>query len=127
MFDTEEEEQEEEEQEDEDGLLSAADILGCDDRSYVDVDVSQWWKVEGKGTIRIRSLSAKEAVALTNLEKQESMIQVVARCAIDENGRRMFTDKQVEALKKKSFAAFIAIQKAAMKLNGLSAEEVKND
>jgi len=107
-------------------LLTAADILGCDDKNFVDVDVSQWWNVGEKGTIRIREMDAKEAMSLTKLDNQESMILVVSRCAVDEEGNRIFTDKQVEALKRKSFAAFITIQKAAMKLNGLSSDEIKN-
>jgi hypothetical protein len=104
-------------------LLTAAEVLQAEDADFVDVDVSQWWG----GTIRIRALTAKEAITFTKLEQQESMIMVVSRCAIDEDGNRLFTDKQVEKLKTKSFAAFIKIQKAAMKLNGLSTETVKND
>lgn len=114
------------EDQDQDQLLTAADILDSDDESYVDVDVSKWWKVGDKGTIRIRSMTAREALAFRNIDNQESMISVVSRCAIDQDGNRLFTDRQVERLKKKCFAAFITIQEAAMRLNGLSSEKAKN-
>lgn len=115
-----------EDSEKEEELLSAADILDSDDESYVDVDVSKWWKVGEKGTVRIRSMTAREALSFRNIDSQESMISVVSRCAVDKDGNRLFTDKQVERLKKKCFAAFITIQEAAMKLNGLSTEKAKN-
>lgn len=109
------------EEEGEKKLLSAVDILDRDDQTFVDVYVEAW-----KGTVRIRALTAKEAMTFLDLEKHEGMIQLVSKCAIDANGKRLFTDDQVNKLKNKNFSAFITIQRAAMKLNALREEDAKN-
>jgi len=103
-------------------LLTAQDIFDCDDIGFVDVDVPQWG-----GTVRVRALTAKEAMTFLGEGKQESMVILVARCVINEDGDRLFTDAQISKLKEKAFSAFIKIQKEAMRLNGLSSDEAKND
>ena len=120
---------------DEVSLLSADDILEADDYKYVDVDVSEWWGVpqeDGtrKGSIRIRALAADEALSFFRAkDSEEAMINLVAKCAVDCNGDKLFSHEQVKRLRKKSFAAFAKIQNAGMKLNGLDKklDETKND
>lgn len=101
-------------------LLTAAEILKADDFQYVDVDCRPFWP----GSIRILALSAKEAFDFVGLGKHnDAMVRIVCKCAVDLKGNRLFTDDQLALLKEKKFAVFHKIQKATMKLNGLSDEE----
>lgn len=103
-------------------IVSAEDILKAEDIRFVDVDVSPW---VGEGAhVRLMSLSAEEAFKfIEDIGKQAGMVQIVVKSAVDENGKRLFTDEQGDALRKKAFGMFARIQDAAMKLNGLRKED----
>lgn len=105
-------------------FLTAQDILDADDMAVVEVDVPEWG-----GTIRLRPMSAEEVIAFNeenkDANKKHAALRVTAACAVDEAGNRLFTSKQMESLAKKSLAAFMRIQKVAMRINGLDDKEVK--
>jgi hypothetical protein len=99
-------------------LLSAADILGAEDLVPVEVDVPEWG-----GTIRIRPLSAAEALTfIESLKKrqEEGAMRILIASAIDAAGKQLFTEADVHRLKAKSLRALMRVQNAAMQLNGLS-------
>jgi hypothetical protein len=57
-------------------------------------------------------------------------VSILVACAVDEEGNQLFTQEQANVLVKKSIGAVMRIQRAAMKLNGWTAEakeEAKND
>lgn len=112
-------------------IVSGDEILKAEDTRYVEVDISPWL---GSGAyIRLKSLQAEEAFTfIENIGKNEGMIQIVVKSAVDEEGNRILTDDKAEALKKKSFGMFARIQEAAMELNGLRKRDnfgtrIKND
>lgn len=111
-------------------LLSREDIVNKDDRKYEDVEVPEWG-----GTVRLRSMSGTErdgfeaSVAngpkgkrnLTNLRAR-----LVALCAVDENGRRLFSNSQdVIMLGNKSVAALQRLFNKANEMNGLTEKDVE--
>jgi hypothetical protein len=113
-------------------LLSRDAILGAPDRKTEDVDVPEWG-----GTVRIRSLSGTERDAF-----EASMVQInasggrqvklenirarlVALTAVDEEGERLFSDKDVKELGQKSAAALDRVWDASQRLSGLSDEDVQ--
>ena len=101
-------------------LLSADEILAAPDLAFEDVPVPEWG-----GTVRIQALPADEAAELIELlntpeGKKLGPVRVLAQSAVDDKGARLFTQAQVEALKKKSMRVFLRLQKTAMDINGFN-------
>ena len=111
-------------------LLSRDTILGADRRTE-DVDVPEWG-----GTVRVRGLSGTERdayeatiVRVRGDGSQEFTLanaraRLVALTACDENGERIFTDKDVTALGKKSATALERVYDVARRVSGLATEDV---
>ena len=108
-------------------LLSRDTILGADDRRTEDVEVPEWG-----GTVRVRGLSGTERDAyeasIVRLKDdgsqtftlQNARARLVALCACDEDGERIFTDKDVNELGRKSAVALERVFDAARRVSGLS-------
>lgn len=110
-------------------ILSVDEILEAPDIITSQVYIREWG-----GSVKLRNLSAAEAIDFVRQHKDDkegaSAVEIVALCAIDENGERLFTKEKVQELKKKSFRAILKLQDEAMRINGMkedSLEEAKND
>lgn len=111
-------------------FLTAAEILNADDLEYTEIEVPEW-----KGTLRLRVMSADEAIKFqdqinTPSLKKSAWVKILALCAVDGEGKRLFSDREMEALRKKSTKVFLRIQKVLLKLNGFTEdveETAKND
>ena len=111
-------------------LLSKDQILSADDLQTKDVYVKPWG-----GCVRIRTMTAHERdqfeqQILTNKGgKKERMDDIRATLAslavVDEDGKRLFTDKDVKALSKKSAAAMDQIFGEAQELNAVRDQDVE--
>jgi len=118
--------------------LTAEQILGMDDLNTMDVEVPEW-PIDGEpGTIRLKTLSAREAMTFQKSmqssprAREDAMVNIVVLSAVDEDNNRLFNPKQVEALRDKSVKVFTRLQTAAMELNGFATpkkelDEAKND
>lgn len=117
-------------------LLTAAEILAADDSTFEDVPVPEWGKDAG---IRLRSLTGEErdafeksVVRVTGKGKSESReviiegmrAKLIARCAVDDKGVRLFSDADIAKLGKKNGAVIDRLFAIAQKLSGLSQEDV---
>jgi hypothetical protein len=101
-------------------LLTRDAILSVDDTTYAIVPVPEWG-----GDVRVRSLSgADRATIIANYNDGEDAgkfdLYILALCLVDENGNRMFTVKDVDALAKKSSIALIRVTEEAKRISGLS-------
>jgi len=113
-------------------LLTRDAILGADDRPTVDVEVPEWG-----GTVRVRGLSGAERdayeVALAGVRPDGSRrlnlvnvrARLIAMTVVDEDGARMFTDADAEALGAKSGTAMQRVFETAQHLSGLTDEDVE--
>lgn len=112
-------------------LLSRDAILQADDLPTETVEVKEWG-----GSVCIRSMTGAERdkYEASMVERKGKDVQVnlknirarlVALCCIDEDGKRLFADSDMEALGKKSAAALDRVFAVAQKLNGLSAQDVE--
>lgn len=113
-------------------LLNKEQILSAPDLTSEIVEVPEWG-----GQVRVRMLSALERDALFaeffDLEHERIRPERVARLRVhlaaltlvDDDGNRLFNDEEIEKLGLKSSAAIERISEAAMRLNGLSAEEMQ--
>jgi hypothetical protein len=102
-------------------MLTASDILEANDIVVEEVYVSEWG-----GTVRLQSMSGDEVVEFVEKygqDKNMSAARIVVMCAVDGEGNRLFTDDQIEPLKKKSFSAILKLQKVALRINGMKDDE----
>jgi hypothetical protein len=108
------------------GLLSKAEILGADDLPFRDVPVPEWG-----GSVRVRTMNGKERDEFRAALASEgpvpvaklSAVLLVATC-VDENGVRLFTMEDMEALQAKCATALDAPAGVAMQINGLAVSAV---
>ena len=110
------------------------DILGADDRPWIDVPTPEW----PVKTVRIISMSGAdrdswEASALirrASLEGTDRLrnlrAELVGRCAVDPTtGERIFGENDIEALGGKSAKVLERLFAAATQLNAVSDEDMK--
>lgn len=113
-------------------LLSKDAILSADDRRYAEVNVPEWG-----GSVRLRSLSGTERdrfeasfqetkgkAAKDNMENFRA--RLVALCAVDEEGKLLFSNRQeVILLGNKSVAALQRLFDKCNEMNGISEQDVE--
>lgn len=108
----------------------AEEILALDDRKVVEVEVPEW----GGRKVRLMEMSAadRDRYEMENLEAREKKTgarqvraRLVALCLVDEEGKRVFTDQQVDALGAKSAKALDRLFWKARELNILEEEQVQ--
>ena len=110
--------------------LTRDDILNANDLQREPVPVPEWG-----GTVLVRALSGTERDAFEagivhpngrrmtyTLDKLRA--RLVALSIVDEAGVRLFSDKDVVVLGRKSAAALDRVYNVAQRLSGLSAEDV---
>src|SRR5258708_17507021 len=123
--------------------LSKDDILKAEDRTPVEVECPEWG-----GSVLVRGMTGKERdqFEVSRVEESSQAVQVqrgraggrpsgpnlvnmrakiVARCVVDDDGQRMFSDADVVALGEKSGAAIDRIFTVASRLSGMSEEDKK--
>lgn len=112
-------------------LLSKSDILAVDDRQVEDIEVPEWG-----GEVRMRGLTGKqrdsyEASILDQRGGERKVVlanaraKLVALCAIDENGTRLFSGDEVSQLGNKSAVALERLFDAARRLSGMSERDLE--
>src|SRR6516162_5882027 len=91
--------------------LSRDDILKAADNEPEEVDVPEWG-----GSVLVRG--GRRQVDPANVRAK-----LVARCVIDDDGNRLFTDADVAELGGKSAAAVDRVYAVAARLSGMGGEE----
>jgi hypothetical protein len=111
-------------------FLTRDAILGAEDLGTEIVDVGEWG-----GSVTVRGMTGKErdAFEASILERRGKRMvpntanvraKLVARCCLDENGDRLFTDSDAEALGAKSGAAIDRVYEVAARLSGMTDEDI---
>ena len=111
--------------------LSREQILKVDDLQFEDVEVPEWG-----GVVRVRGLTGTERDAFeesiidqrgkkTRVVMANLRAKLVAQSIVDEDGRRLFSERDVGALGEKSAAALQRVFNAAQRLSGISDEDVE--
>jgi hypothetical protein len=112
--------------------LSRDAILGAADMKTVTVAVPEWG---GDVIVSTMSGSARDEWEQSLIQRKGNKTEpnlanirarLVAATAVDEAGKRLFTEADVNALGKKSAAALERICKAAQKLNGIGDSELED-
>lgn len=110
-------------------LLTRDQITAADDLVHEDVPVPEWGK---DGEVRIVGMSGTDRNAYqsslvrigpngkpqgVNLDDQTA--KLLSRCIVDEDGKRLFTNKDIGALGAKNGAVLERLAKVAKRLSGL--------
>ena len=109
-------------------LLSRQQILEREDITTVDVDVPEWG-----GTVRVKAMTGAQRDRLEKLSttkegrpnKDGFFARIVAWCVVDEDGERVFDEKDVAELGKKSSAALMRVAAVAQKLSAIDPADVE--
>ena len=112
--------------------LDRSTILGATDLKIEECDVSKWWG----DVVFIKSLSGIDRDAFESSmfegrgkDRKENLANLRARLLVktivDENGGRLFTDKDVRALGNKNAAPLDKCFAQSRKLSGMSDEDVE--
>jgi len=107
------------------------DIINFNDADLVPVEIPYWKNKKGENfTIYISQLKTKEADIINNQDKSGNQIKnnmkLIVLCCCDENGNKMFTDKDVDPLYENKSAASInfLIQKI-LEINFMSKDDIE--
>lgn len=111
--------------------LSRDAILNIEDLDYEDVEVPEWG-----GTVRVRGLTGSErdsyeASVMQRRGKRYELVmadaraKLVALVVVNEEGARLFSDRDVKALGRKSAAALNRVFSVGQRLSGLTNEDIE--
>ncbi len=110
--------------------LSKEDILKAADRGTEEVEVPEWG-----GSVLVQGMTGRERDAYeVSLRDQRTgqrrpgaldnvRAKIIARCVVDDDGKRLFTDADIAALGEKSGAAIDRVFDVAARLSGMSDED----
>lgn len=111
-------------------LLSRDAILGASDIKTEDVRVPEWG-----GTVRVKGLTAAQrdvfetqVVSMRGKDVSVNMAGIRAKIAsmslVDDEGNKLFTEKDVKALGEKSGAALDRVFEVCTRLSGIGEDDV---
>jgi hypothetical protein len=109
-------------------MLTKEQILDAQDLAKELVNVPEWG-----GDVYVYTMTGEERdaweVSIMDGKGKTSFLNIraklCARAIRDENGHRLFTDKEIDMLGRKSGQALDRIFDVAKKLNGIGKEEIK--
>jgi hypothetical protein len=105
-------------------LLSKDAIMSTSDLPTEVVEVKQWG-----GSVKVRGMNAGERDTFEEAIRKHGMANLRSLMAsmtiINEDGSRMFTDKEVNKLSEKSAEALDTIIEVASRLSGLTDSDVE--
>lgn len=105
--------------------LSKSAILAADDKKMVDHDVPEWG-----GSVKLRVMTGTERDRFESEfvggNKNVEMVRakLVAKCLCDDDGQRLFSEKEIPELGEKSAAVLDRLFAECMRLNRFSKNDV---
>lgn len=112
---------------------SAEEIFSADDLPFEDVPCPEWGE---DAVVRIRRLAGHELAAWNEefvdlsgdaptLNRDNQYARFVARCAVDEAGKLLFTPDQAERLGQKAGTVLMRLYEVGQRLSGLAKDREK--
>ncbi len=116
-------------------LLTRDQIIQAEDLPSETVAVPEWG-----GSVIVRGLTGSErgrfqnsilsqngkAPGVGNVDMKEAEMRLVAYCVVDEEGKRLFGEKDIQNLGKKSGLALNRITTVAMRLSGFTESDLQD-
>ena len=114
-------------------LLSRDQILGANDLKTEQVPVPEWGGdvLVGTMTGTARDAYEQSIIEVDSQGKAKQNLQnirakLLAAVLVDENGNRLFSEKDINALGKKSSAALDRVFTVAQRINSVSDEDIED-
>jgi len=120
-------------------MLTKEQILTAQDLEYRDEKIPEWPDENGKpGIVRVWEITAEDKDAFeesisilkqvgkkmkAEINRQNYRAKLVARCLGDENGNRLFSEKEVIRLGRKSAKVIDRLFKICQELNGMGEDQ----
>lgn len=112
-------------------LLSKEQILTANDLTHEDIEVPEWG-----GRVRVRMMTGterdqfeEEVFQVKGKDVRQNLknfrTRLLVRTIINEDGSRMFTDKEIEILGQKAARPIDTVFAAAQRINGMGAKDVE--
>lgn len=111
--------------------LSREEILGIEDLVTEAVEVPEW----GGGVVHVRTMTGAERDEFEQriysarpgqpVDRRNIRARLIAQCAVNGTGERLFTEEDIEELGAKSARALDRLFSVAQRLNGLRAEDIE--
>lgn len=105
------------------GLLTRDQILEADDITAEEVAVPEWG-----GSVMVRHLSASQMERIQERMQGKGIRGVTAALAaaaiVDEGGKRLFNERDIDALGKKSIGALNRVLAAIKRMNAIDQKEL---
>ena len=114
----------------ENGALTAEQILSAEDLQFERVEVPEWGGHVNVWTLSMSELESYQQGIATAQEKLQRrpanmMAALAAKAIRTAEGERVFTDKQIGDLGKKSASALMRVFNVAIRLNHMSKNDVE--
>ena len=116
-------------------LLTREQILQAEDLRSETVEIPEWsGSVIGRGLTGSDRGKFKNSIMSQNgnvksknvmVDMKDAEMRLVAYCVVDGNGKRLFTEKDIAELGKKSGSAINRISDVAMRLSGFTQEDLQ--
>jgi hypothetical protein len=109
-------------------ILTREAILSAQDLKTETVKVPEWG---GEVIVSMMTAATRDAWEMSlvgdgkTFNTSNMSARLLAHCAIDEKGNRLFTDKDAEALGKRSARAMSRCVKVIQRLNGLTDADIE--
>lgn len=112
-------------------FLTREQIVEADDRKYETVECPEWG-----GEVRLKSITGtqrdayEQSLMATNgndrkMNLRNARVKLIVLCAVDGDGRSLFSADDVSALGRKNAAPIDRLFDACRKLAGMSSEDVE--
>jgi hypothetical protein len=111
-------------------FLTRESILAAPDIETLEVDMPEWGGIvlikplSGAGRDAFEASVIEEKNGKTVLKSQNFRARLVARCIVDEDGKRMFADEDITSLGRKSAKALSRLFDEVQKASGMTKEDV---
>ena len=112
-------------------ILNMKQILSADDLESQTMTIPEWG---GEVIIRTMTEADRSKIEASVIQQNGSnqsvnmeryKVKIVVASLVDEEGKRLFTQKSIDALRQKSARPINRIVNAAQKLNGISDDDVE--
>lgn len=100
-------------------MLTKEQILLVTDKATKQIEVPEWG-----GSVFIRGMTIDDADYVASIKDDNQIgLKIIVRMVVDENGKQLFTDKDIPALKKKSIRAITRVVRQITDFSSLDTAE----
>jgi len=105
--------------------LTRQDCLSVNDLALKEYTVKAW-----DGVVYIKKMTAKDQIQFEDMsqgkDRKNIFSRLIVMCVCDENGNKLFTEADMDALNNKSASAVIELFTAISEINSVSQEDVED-